>query len=60
MTVRLDQNTKLDKWEMSYEIQTYALYESIMIVLHFNGTNSEWVQSLVKYLLCCEPTGKRI
>ena len=31
---------------MSYEIQKYALHESIVIVLHFKGASSEWVQSL--------------
>ena len=46
MTVRIDQNTKYATWEMMYEIQKYTLHESVMIVIHFNGTSSEWVQSL--------------
>ena len=50
MTVRLDQNTKCGKWEMLFEIQMYALHECIMIVLHFNGTRSERVQSLAQDL----------
>ena len=45
MTVRLDQNTKHDKWEM-YEFQTYALHECIVIVHHFDDTSSVWVQTL--------------
>ena len=49
MIVRLGQKTKHATWEM-YELQKYALHESIMIVLHLDGTNSMWVQSLAQLL----------
>ena len=45
MIVRLDQKPKHAQREM-YEFQKYALHESIVIVLHFDGTSSAWVQSL--------------
>ena len=38
MIVRLYQKTNHSKWEMQ-ELQKYALYESIVIVLHFNDTS---------------------
>ena len=45
MIVRLDGKRKHAKWEM-YEFQKYALHESIVIVLHVDGTSSVWVQSM--------------
>ena len=39
MIVRLDQYTKDEKREMFYEFKNYAVYESILIVLHFDGTS---------------------
>ena len=41
---RLVQNTKRAKWEMLYEFKTFALHKSFIIVLHFDGTSSVWVQ----------------
>ena len=36
MIARLDQKSKLAKWEM-YEFQKYAFHKSIVIVLHFDA-----------------------
>ena len=52
MIVRLDQKTKHAKLnEKKYEFQKYALHESIVIVLHFNGTSSVWAQIMAQYLV---------
>ena len=45
MIVKLDQNTKHAKCEILYEFQKQALHESVMIVLHFNGTNSVFLNT---------------
>ena len=39
MIVRLDKQNKLAKYEM-YVFQRYALHESIVVALHFDGTSS--------------------
>ena len=40
MIIRLDHNTNHAKWEMLDEFQEYAIHDSVMIVLHFDGTSS--------------------
>ena len=45
MIVKLEQNTKHAICEILYEFQKQALHESIMIVLHFYGTNSVFVNT---------------
>ena len=45
MTVRCDQKTKNAKWDM-HKFEKNALHEFIVIVLHCDGTNGVWVQSL--------------
>ena len=45
MIARLDQKTKDAKLKM-LKFQNYALHESIVLVLHFDGTDNVWVQFL--------------
>ena len=41
-----------------YEFQNYALHESIVIVLRYDGTSSVWFQSLAEYFVMLYNTRK--